>query len=437
MSNKQVIKAQKISDIKVSDIIVSNKKTGKTVPITYSDTTLVCQTPFLEVKGELIKTPYPNIYQVDTLFKGDSKQKIHKWYQFIENLETHISEQVMNNGSKWFTRKDVVIKSLIRELEAEKGVYFIKWPIDLQTNIFVDEQKNQFNPINLKDKDLIKLIIEVSYLWIDENQCGLAIVVHKILVRPFIEKLQSEYIFDDTDSESDSLGDEKDNKIISLFATEQKPKTQNTGQGSAKQQVSAIIREAHAQRNNARETELPVPSFTQEPQVSRVALPQRNNQREGVLQGNGIIRDGLLINNEPLQLSGKKQQGNVQQKNVDHGLVDEHVENRNRQSKNKNELLKRHDTSVKETLAKQKKQAFEEKELHKQKILGNKQVNGKHLETKTNLQSVFSDENESEDENTNRFFKNERNLKQLLEEYTPSSDDAEINEDDLDFDGDN
>ena len=224
MSTKEVTKALKISDIEIANIVIGTNKTGKMVPIMLGEKLLVCQTPFLEVKGDLRKTPYPNIYQMDTLFRGDSKQKMHRWYNFVENLESHISNQVMKNGSKWFTEKNGIFKSIIHELDTEKGVYFIKWPIDMQTNIFVDEHKNVFNPADLRDKDKVKLIIEVSNLWINGNQCGLAVMVHKILVKQYNEKILSEYIFDDSDSEPD----EHENNLISLLATEQKPISKQT-----------------------------------------------------------------------------------------------------------------------------------------------------------------------------------------------------------------
>ncbi|MEM0354193.1 MAG: hypothetical protein QXW79_01290 [Thermoplasmata archaeon] len=219
MDSKQKVTALKISDIVIDDIIVSTKKTNRTVPITYNNGPLVFQTPWLEVKGKFRKTPFPNIYQFDTLFKGDAKTKICQFYQFIENLETHVSNQIITIGSKWFTQKNVVIKSLIRELENDKGIYFIKWPIDLQPFTFIDEQKKSFDPTNLQDKHLVKLIVEISNLWIDENQCGLAVFVQKVMVNSNSGK-QKEYVFDE--SESDVGMDEKSTHIISLLATDQK-----------------------------------------------------------------------------------------------------------------------------------------------------------------------------------------------------------------------
>lgn len=227
MSTKQV-KALNITDINISEINISTKKTNNKVPITLRNKSLIFQTPYLEVTGQLRKTPYPNIYQLDTLFKGESNKKIQQWYQFLENLETHITSQIVNYGSKWFTKKNAIIKSLIRESE-QKGSYFVKWVIDFQTNIFIDENKNEFDPNNLKERDLVKMIVKISDLWVQENQCGLAVFVQKVMVKPFVEQIPDEYVFgsdEESEDNSDDFDDKEDN-IISLLATEQKPKINN------------------------------------------------------------------------------------------------------------------------------------------------------------------------------------------------------------------
>jgi len=185
---------------------------------------LVCQTPFLEVVGSIKPTAYPTIHQLDTLFKGDSKKKIHAWYEFIENLETHICGQVETNGSDWFTKKRVAVKSLIKDFDNNKNIYYVRWPIDLRTNLFIDDKKKPFNASNLKERDLIKLIVEISNLWIDDDKFGLAVVVQKILVKPYQEKIHPEYIFNESDIDSASESDDNNQEIniISLLATEQK-----------------------------------------------------------------------------------------------------------------------------------------------------------------------------------------------------------------------
>ena len=226
MASKQLIKAIKISKININDIVVDKKKVNKIVPIKYKNKSLICQTPFMEVKGELRKTVHENIYILDTLFKGDTKKRITAWYEFIENLENHIIEQVETIGLQWFTQKNVMIKSLIKQDENDKNMYFIKWPINLQNNMFIDENKKPIDPFSIKNKDLVKFIIEISNLWVDDTQFGLAIIIQKVLVKRYTEKIESEYIFDD--SESDNEDTDNENNIISLLATEQKSKDKTT-----------------------------------------------------------------------------------------------------------------------------------------------------------------------------------------------------------------
>lgn len=225
------VMALKISNIKIEDVTIDIKKIGKTVPISLSNKPFIFQTPFLEIMGELEDTSYPNIYQLRTLFKGDSTKKIDKWYNFIENLETHIIKQLTDNGAKIFSQKNIVFKPFIRVLDPVAGTSYIKWSIDLQNNVFVDEYKESFSHDNLKQKDFVKIIAEVPYLWIQGNQCGLAIIVQKVLVKPYIEKLPNEYIFNDESSSEDMVVNENGNKainIISLMATEQKSKVVET-----------------------------------------------------------------------------------------------------------------------------------------------------------------------------------------------------------------
>lgn len=226
-SNKHVIKALRISDININEIMIGKKK-NKTVPISYNGKSLIFQTPYLEVAGELRKTAYQNIYQLDTLLSGDTKRRIDRLTQFIENLEIHIINHI-NSNPNWFTQNNIQFKALIKEPNQERETYFIKWAIDLKTNIFVDESKNKFNPSNIKSKDLVKLIVEISDLWINENQCGLVVIVRKAMVKSHIEKIPNEYDFDVSESEeapdeNESNIDENESNIISLLATEQKKK---------------------------------------------------------------------------------------------------------------------------------------------------------------------------------------------------------------------
>lgn len=212
MTSNRIVKALRLSKIDINDITIDNKKTNKMVPIAYKGQGLFFQTPFLETNSNLKKTAYPHIYQLDTLFQGDTEKNNNQWFQFIEDLENHLCTLVELNGTKWFTNNNIVIKTLIKE--SNEGNY-VKWPIDLQTNIFVDENKNSFDPQQLKSGDLVMLIIEVPNIWINDNQFGITTIIQKVLVKPYTEKIRNEYEFDD------SVSDNED-EIVSLLATEQK-----------------------------------------------------------------------------------------------------------------------------------------------------------------------------------------------------------------------
>lgn len=200
MDTKQVIKALKISDIKISDIVIGTKKTNKKVPISLANKPLIYQTPYLEVVGGLKKTSYPNIYQLHTWLRGDTKKRIELYCKFIEDLESRISDHIAQHGAKWFTNENILIKSFVKESETDNKSFYIIWMIDLTSNIFVDENRKPFVASNLKDKDHVKMIVEMSELQIHENQCGISNRVQKIMVKPYVEKIENEYVFD---SESD------------------------------------------------------------------------------------------------------------------------------------------------------------------------------------------------------------------------------------------
>ncbi|XWV25260.1 hypothetical protein QJ856_gp0510 [Tupanvirus deep ocean] len=391
-TSTEVIKALRICDINVEEVVIGTKKTNRTVPITYKSKPLVFQTPFLEVKGGLRKTAFPNIYQFDTLFKGDTKQKIHNWYQFIENLETHVSNQVVSNGSSWFTQKYVNIKSLIRELDPSKEVFFLKWPVDLKINIFVDENKKPFNPVDLKDGDCVKLIVEISDLWISENNCGLAVIVQKILVKQFFEKPQSEYIFNDTDSESERELDDDENNIISLLATEQKtrplPKQQQNDAQQKQQNNTHLVNKKTSQA-----------TASQQPIFNHIVTQN--------LPNGGSVRNDK-INDTQFK---REQKERMQTQNKIANEAKETVMTKN--SNQEQNLKKKQLPQMSKFIDKDNANPFR---------------NDRRKQTSLNeVLSDLSDDGEFR-------FGNQNNIQRLMDEYSPSSNDDEINEDEINDD---
>ena len=414
MATTEVVKALRISDINIDEVTIGTKKHNKKVPVSFKNKPLVFQTPFLEVRGTLRKTLFPDIYQLDTLFKGDSKQKIHQWYQFIESLETHISDQVVKNGATWFTQKDINIKSLIREIDATNEIYFVKWLVNLESNIFIDEQKKSFNPTNLKDKDCIKLIIEISDLWISENTFCLASVVQKILVKPFFEKIQSEYVFDDSDGiESESNTDDDENNIISLLATEQKTRPQPAKKNDLAQNVqvgnNTIFTKTIEQQNA-----LPYNKSTKEDLIVESNILPRNYQ-QGNIPSKKIITPSplqqpkfnpIITNNYEQHNEKNKQQSNSRKEVIQQKNKHDIPQNKNSNQKNKQQSIKNMANPFKSNINP-----------------------SRNSQKQSALREVFSDLSDDDEINVNM-----HNIQHFVDEYSPSSDEDEINDDDLDFD---
>lgn len=262
MSNKKIVKALKISKIDVNKISIGSKNVNKKVPI-YNENKpgLVYQTPFLQVKEKLRKVNENlsvKLYNFDTWFRGDTNSRISGFYQFIDNFEDRIStlvedqmvKQINNNSTdKWFSKpNNVNIKSLIRIYDDDNQIYFIKWTLDLNNNIFIDENKNAFNPEDLDETYLVKLIIEVFDFWINDNQFAPAAVVRKVLVKKM--ESASEYEFDETESEG------SDNEFISVLATEQKPKQNNKNTTKPNRNLNLDNKKEKIQEANQRELNL-------------------------------------------------------------------------------------------------------------------------------------------------------------------------------------
>ena len=227
----EIIKALRIRNINPADIVIADTKTNNTVAIKYKGKALVIETPFLIVNSELKKTLFPDICQLDTLFSGESRSSVNRWYKFIEDVETRISEQVSSKGASWFTHNNVINKSLIRDLNGNPNDNFIKWAINMNKCSFVNVNKNPYDVSNLRIDDLIKLIVEFREIWINGTSYGLAVNVRKVMVKPHVDKIINDYDFNQSDSESSIDGDgESVQDIISVLSTEQKPGKSHEGQ---------------------------------------------------------------------------------------------------------------------------------------------------------------------------------------------------------------
>lgn len=219
MENTQRIKAHKISDINQKEIILHATNKKKTVPVTYGDRPFVIQTPFLEVTSDKLRpTAFPHINQLDTVFKGDTKIKTDQFFSFIEKSESNVCAQVSKKCAKWFEKKNITFKSLIRESDLNKNMYYIKWPIEMKEDMFITEHGEPFDPKKLKEKDCVRFIVEFPNIWIDEERIGYAYVVRKVMVRTLQVKIDSEYVFDSESSSQSDADDSSVHKITTILS---------------------------------------------------------------------------------------------------------------------------------------------------------------------------------------------------------------------------
>lgn len=219
--SKIFIKAQPVSKIDIRNISFNKEKIDKMVDITVEndndeESQLLFQTPYLEVSQPLTNTAFQNISQLETVLRGDNEKNMQDFLTFANSLEEATFNHVEKYGNAWFNTPNVQMKPLIRDANGEK---FIKWPIQLRpdTNIFTTQDGSAFDFNTLKVGDVVKFLVLIPGLWVNDNQFGYAIMVEKIRVKPFTMKPIVEYIFDDIEEEEDV---DDNNDLISALATE-------------------------------------------------------------------------------------------------------------------------------------------------------------------------------------------------------------------------
>ena len=209
----ETIKASRIIDIDFKKINIGEKKYNR-ANINYDGNNMIFQTPFLEVLTKMEKTKITNIYDITTLFRGDNDNKILAWLKFIENFEDYIIEQIEKNANVWFDKEEISLKTLIKC--DEYGQNYIKWPVSLKKCIFIDENGNGINYNEIAEGDNIKFIVEIPYMWINNNMCGIAVMIRKMMIKKKSNNYNYEF---DLSENSES---EEENNIISILATEKK-----------------------------------------------------------------------------------------------------------------------------------------------------------------------------------------------------------------------
>lgn len=226
--NKKTVKALRVKNVDAKKFSLG-KIQEKFVPVLYNNNTFVCQTPLLEVIED-IKIGQHSLIELNTLFKGDRKNRIHSFFNMIDKIECRMIDLITKHG-KWFTKDKttdtikVTNKSLVREIPND-GTTFIRWPLNVTEDMFVNKTNTKVSYDSIKKGCLVKIIFELPFLWIKEQQYGLFVRVQKVMVHPPIQKQPpAEYLFENSEA-SDADIEELDRdtvNIIDRLATEQAP----------------------------------------------------------------------------------------------------------------------------------------------------------------------------------------------------------------------
>jgi hypothetical protein len=226
------IVAKPTKSIVTDDIKLGNNVSSKRlVPIIFSgNNSNILQTPYFKVLS-VSQTKHDDIIKLTTEVNIHTARE-HEFFTFIDNMEDTISSEVSRKGSKWFSSKHVCMKSLIRETDDRANEYYIIWHIQIYDGIMVDEYENNVDVLELHEGSMVRFVVEVSDIWVNNNQFGMVTIVRRIMCAS-TETTDEEIERVDYKFHSE---EESDDELVSLIATEQKNPTKtitlHRGEGS-------------------------------------------------------------------------------------------------------------------------------------------------------------------------------------------------------------
>lgn len=220
------VKALHWSKLNPRKIKISDNKSKKSnfVTLNYGDSGLITQTPFMEVHDISKAGKNNEIIVVRLRTFSDNKtenvnienfcNKINKIEEVIENQMGKLAPSILDvKNNKEFTFKTLITPSKNR---SEK---LIKLIMD-ETIIVIDEDKNTTDYKSIEQNDKIKVVIDLSSIWIGDkkDRFGICCKAKKIMLKKTPVEKKFDYEFDDSDTSS---SDDNDESIISVYtATE-------------------------------------------------------------------------------------------------------------------------------------------------------------------------------------------------------------------------
>jgi len=200
-------KPLRVSQVDLSKIIYQNIKgrNKKYIPIDYetSGNKLVIQTPLLYCNVKPVKKD--GFYELDIPLYGKSSSKVEKFVNLLKQLDMKFMNDAKKNGKTWFVgKKNIRYKSIFRDVNDTSRIYengLIKIKILSGMNgATITQNGKEINPSDLCVNQQIRLLLEVSALWLSEEGFGLYLRPH-LIDQHVLVKYQFSFLESDSDSD--------------------------------------------------------------------------------------------------------------------------------------------------------------------------------------------------------------------------------------------
>lgn len=184
-----------------------NYKKKKIYPLKYDNKPLIVQSPIVYLPWGINEYNSLDI-SLDIENKNNKKDKLFNFYKFIKNIENYFKSLIFFKKKKFHSsiKPNNYYPDLLR-------ISFNK-----NDTIIFDENKNKLNYNKILPKSFVKLIIQIAYIWINNDKYGIKWNVSQIKLYINIIFKPIEYSFIESDDETEnSANNELYNKYFKMI----------------------------------------------------------------------------------------------------------------------------------------------------------------------------------------------------------------------------
>lgn len=193
---------------KLNNDKIKFKKMSKYIRIRYDSSKLMLSTPLLKISS-LERNEKLNIIKLKI---NNDNIKEYNFGKNLINLDKFILDSAKENRS-WFKEDNYEYKGLIENNE-------ITFKFKESDNVKIKCNGESIDIKELKENYLVKVIFDVSGIWINKNKFG-------IYLKPYLFDIDVDYIFDDSDEEIEEKLLENELEFSSSDSEEKKNEENN------------------------------------------------------------------------------------------------------------------------------------------------------------------------------------------------------------------